>query len=46
MLFSLEAAKDKLSKYYDMTDLVEGDLYAIGMILDPLNKMEFFSTSD
>lgn len=46
MLFSLEAAKDKLSKYYGMTDLVEGDLYAIGTILDPSNKMEFFSTSD
>ncbi|KAJ9480686.1 hypothetical protein VN97_g12853 [Penicillium thymicola] len=46
MLSSLEAAKDKLSKYYSMTDLVEGDLYAIGTILDPSNKMEFFSTSD
>jgi hypothetical protein len=29
-----------------MTDLVKGDLYTIGMILDLLNKMEFFSTSD
>jgi hypothetical protein len=38
--------KDKLSKYYSIIDLVEGDLYAIGMILDPSNKMEFFSTSD
>ncbi|KAJ6019888.1 hypothetical protein N7522_000596 [Penicillium canescens] len=46
MLSSLEAAKDKLSKYYGMTDNVEGDLYAIGTILDPSNKMEFFSTSD
>ncbi|KAJ6034170.1 hypothetical protein N7460_009987 [Penicillium canescens] len=46
MLSSLIAAKDKLSKYYGMTDLVEGDLYAIGTILDPSNKMEFFSTSD
>jgi hypothetical protein len=46
MLSSLEAAKDKLSKYYGMTDDVEGDLYAIGTILDPSNKMEFFSTSD
>jgi hypothetical protein len=46
MLFSLEAAKHKLSKYYGMTDLVKGDLYAIGTILDSLNKMEFFSTSD
>lgn len=46
MLFSLEAAKDKLSKYYGMIDLVEGDLYAIGTILDPSNKMEFFLISD
>ena len=29
-----------------MTDLIEGDLYAIGTILDPSNKIEFFSTSD
>lgn len=29
-----------------MIDDVEGDLYAIGTILDPSNKMEFFSTSD
>ncbi|KAJ6111212.1 hypothetical protein N7486_003447 [Penicillium sp. IBT 16267x] len=41
-----DAAKDKLSKYYGMTDLVEGDLYVIGTILDPSNKMEFFSISD
>ncbi|KAJ6038667.1 hypothetical protein N7460_007384 [Penicillium canescens] len=41
-----DAAKDKLSKYYGMTDNVEGDLYTIGTILDPSNKMEFFSTSD
>ncbi|KAJ5982337.1 hypothetical protein N7451_012437 [Penicillium sp. IBT 35674x] len=46
MLSSLEAAKDKLSEYYGMTDDVEGDLYAIGTILNPSNKMEFFSTSD
>lgn len=46
MLSSLEAAKDKLSKYYCMTDDVKGDLFAIGTILDPSNKMDFFSTSD
>lgn len=46
MLSSLKAAKEKLSKYYGMTDDVECDLYAIGTILDPTNKMEFFSTSD
>lgn len=46
MLSFLKAAKGKLSKYYGMTDDVECDLYAIGTILDPTNKMEFFSTSD
>jgi hypothetical protein len=46
MLSSHEAAKDKPSKYYGMTDLVDDDLYAIGTILDPSNGMEFFSTSD
>ncbi|KAJ6096882.1 hypothetical protein N7486_007628 [Penicillium sp. IBT 16267x] len=44
--FTTLAAKDKLSKYYGMTDDVEGDIYVIGTILDPSNKMEFFSTSD
>lgn len=46
MLSSLEAAKEKLIKYYGMTDSIEGDLYAIGTILAPSNKMQFFSTSD
>lgn len=46
MLSSLEAAKEKLVKYYSMTDDIEGNLYAIGTILAPSNKMEFFSTSD
>lgn len=46
MLSSLEAAKEKLTKYYGMTDSIEGDLYAIGTILAPSNKMHFFSTSD
>jgi hypothetical protein len=46
MLFSLKAAKDKLLKYYGMTDLVKGDLYAIRTILDPSNKIEFFLISD
>lgn len=46
MLSSLEAAQEKLSKYYGMTDSVKGDLYAIGTILAPANKLQFFSTKD
>ncbi|KAJ5305488.1 uncharacterized protein N7443_005148 [Penicillium atrosanguineum] len=46
MLSSLEAAKVKLKKYYGETDNIEGNLYAIGTILAPSNKMEFFSRSD
>lgn len=46
MLFSLEAAKEKLVKYYSMTNHIEGNLYAIGTILAPSNKMQFFSTSE
>ncbi|OQD74460.1 hypothetical protein PENANT_c174G02644 [Penicillium antarcticum] len=46
MLSSLEAAKEKLKKYYGETDDIEGNLYAIGTILAPSSKMEFFSTSD
>jgi hypothetical protein len=46
MLSSLEAAQEKLSKYYAMTDSIEGDLYAIGTILAPANKLQFFSTKD
>ncbi|KAJ5853110.1 hypothetical protein N7534_005653 [Penicillium rubens] len=29
-----------------MTDNIEGDLYAIGTILAPANKPQFFSTKD
>lgn len=46
MLSSLEAAQEKLSKYYSMTDRMEGDLCAIGTILAPANKLQFFSTKD
>lgn len=46
MLSSLEAAQEKLSKYYAMTDRMEGDLYAIGTILAPANKLQFFSTKE
>ncbi|EED22697.1 hypothetical protein TSTA_061850 [Talaromyces stipitatus ATCC 10500] len=46
MLAALSSAKEKLSEYYAMTDHVSGDLYAIGTILAPQNKLEFFSTSE
>ncbi|KAJ5264778.1 hypothetical protein N7505_007571 [Penicillium chrysogenum] len=46
ILSSLKATQEKLSKYYAMTDSIEGDLYAIGTILAPANKLQFFSTKD
>lgn len=46
MLSALYAAKEKLSKYYGQTDLIYGDLYAIGTILAPENKLHLFSDKD
>lgn len=46
MLSALKQAKSKLSQYYSMTDQIPGDLYAIGMILAPQNKLHFFSTKE
>jgi len=46
MLAALEAAKNKLSVYYKDTDNMDGDLYAIGTILSPQDKLQFFSTAD
>lgn len=46
MLSALQAAGLKLSEYYRMTDEIGNDLYAIGTILAPQNKLEFFSTKD
>jgi hypothetical protein len=46
MLASLEAAKNKLSIYYKDTDNIDGYLYAIGTILSPQDKLQFFSTTD
>jgi hypothetical protein len=46
MLSSLKAAQEKLSKYYAMIYSIEGDLYAIGTILAPANKLKFFLTKD
>lgn len=46
MLSALKQAKSKLSQYYSMTDEIPGDLYAIGTILTPQNKLHFFSTKE
>ncbi|KAF7174372.1 hypothetical protein CNMCM6106_008623 [Aspergillus hiratsukae] len=44
----LEASipKEKLSVYYGETDKVHGDLFAIGTILAPQNKLQFFNNKD
>jgi hypothetical protein len=39
MLSALHAAKEKLSIYYRETDKIHGDLFAIGIILTPQNKL-------
>lgn len=46
MLAALHAAKRKLSQYYSMTDQIHGDLYAIGTIIAPQQKLQFFSGQD
>ncbi|GFF54131.1 hypothetical protein IFM58399_09749 [Aspergillus lentulus] len=46
MLSALHAAKEKLSIYYGETYKVHGDLFAIGTILAPQNKLQFFSNKD
>jgi hypothetical protein len=46
MLTSLRAGEEKLSMYYTKTEEVHGNLFAIGTILAPENKLEFFSESD
>lgn len=46
MLAALHAAKRKLSQYYSMTDQIHNDLYAIGTIIAPQQKLQFFSTKD
>jgi hypothetical protein len=46
MLSALKQAKLKLSEYYSMTDDIHDDLYAIGTILAPQNKLHFFSTKE
>ncbi|KAF9882542.1 hypothetical protein FE257_007499, partial [Aspergillus nanangensis] len=46
MLKALDAARDKLAEYYAKTDKVHGDLFAIGTILAPKYKLQFFATKD
>ncbi|KAJ5318395.1 hypothetical protein N7476_004815 [Penicillium atrosanguineum] len=43
---ALDAAREKLASYYKQTDTIQGDLYAIGTMLAPVNKFQFFSTND
>ncbi|KAJ5316477.1 hypothetical protein N7476_006784 [Penicillium atrosanguineum] len=43
---ALEAAREKLASYYKQTDTIQGDLYAIGTMLAPVNKFQFFVTND
>lgn len=42
-LSALKAAKDKLSAYYSKTSQDHGYLYAMGTILAPQHKLQFFS---
>ncbi|KAJ5685107.1 hypothetical protein N7536_007726 [Penicillium majusculum] len=42
MKLALEHARDKLAEYYGKIDDIPGDLYAVGTILGPRNKLEFF----
>ncbi|KAJ6001218.1 hypothetical protein N7481_001627 [Penicillium waksmanii] len=46
MLSAIHAARLKLSEYYKLINGIDSDLYAIGTILAPQNKLEFFSGKD
>ena len=46
MQSALEAASEKLSKYYKDTDGIDGHLYAISTILSPSQKLQFFSSKE
>lgn len=46
MLHSLEAGRDKLKFYYAKTEEIHGNLYAIGTILAPQHKLQFFSSGE
>lgn len=43
MLRALEAGKDKLQDYYSKATHIHGNLYAVGTILAPAYKLQFFS---
>jgi hypothetical protein len=46
MLSALKAARQKLRDYYAKTDDIPNDLYAIGTMVGPSNKLQFFQTKD
>jgi hypothetical protein len=46
MLSALKAARQKLRDYYAETDNTPNDLYAIGTMVGPSNKFQFFQTKD
>lgn len=46
MKLALEHSRDKLAEYYSKTDDILNDLYTIGTILGPRNKLEFFLTPE
>ncbi|KAL4761145.1 uncharacterized protein BDW70DRAFT_52086 [Aspergillus foveolatus] len=46
MLSALEAAKEKLAFYYQKTDNMHNDIFAVSTILAPENKLQFFSGKD
>ena len=46
MLRALEAALEKLRRYYSATDSIKDDLYAISTMLAPSNTSKFFLTKD
>ena len=46
MLSALEAAKEKLIFYYQKTDNMYNNIFAVSIILAPKNKLQFFSGKD
>jgi hypothetical protein len=46
MLYALEAGRTKLDEYYSQTNHIRGHIYAISIILAPVNKFKFFHTKD
>ncbi|KAI9040524.1 uncharacterized protein KD926_008229 [Aspergillus affinis] len=46
MLESLKASRQKLNKYYSQTDRIRGHIYAIGTMLVPDSRFQFFLSDD